>query len=200
MDSIPDKNIHDAFQTIVQNYDQLTIKVNDQDAFNKLARVEGSLVSSYSKNSKSEQYFQTIVIYYADHLIGAISFFVAKNEMRKVKNNLYERIDIVVVPKRFRGNGISKALVLLAIHYCNISFGNRIYSISCLAAHEAISRVLDGLNFRCNRGNDENFSRHSIYFDPSESQEYAKLIEENLKSAIHRINYKLHKEIGSIKS
>jgi len=199
MKTISDNNSQSILHSILKGYDQLNIKLNDEEVFNELSLTEPTLVSSFSKNSNIEQRYETLIIYYGEHLVGGISFFIAKNNMRKNKSNLYGRIDTVIAPKRFRKNGISRALILFAIHYINLTFGARLYSISCLAAHDAISRVLEGLQFSDIRNEEENFTRQSISFDTIDHENYANLIDEYLKRASHQINYKLHKLVGTIK-
>ena len=177
---------------IINEYDKLKIELDNDEVFSKVRSSEPALVSSFTSKPTIDQKLETIVITYDGCHVGGISFFTYKNEMRKNDRNLYSRIDIVVVPRLYQGLGISKMLILLAIQHLNLTYDKRMYSISCLAAHKAIEKVLEGLEFIGTQDEDKNFKRESISFDDIDYNAFKLMIDKNISSVIHKVNYNLH--------
>ncbi len=72
---------------------------------------------------------------------------VRQNRQRKQIRNAYGRIDLVIVADHARGLGLARVLVNAALVHMLEAFDQRLYSISCLAAHPAIEVILTQVGF-----------------------------------------------------
>ena len=132
-----------------------------------------------------------LCLYYKDVHLGSLSFFLEQNEMRKVLQDHFARIDIVIVEKAFRNKAVGNLLVLTVLKYLLDRWGPRIYSISSLAAHEAMVRILEEVGFEGKQGESDLFKREAILFDEADQGEFSSLIDTRLADTIQLVHYRL---------
>lgn len=110
--------------------------------------LEPSLVSCLDQ---LEPRFDTDVRFLAVYLnhqpVGVTSLIVQRNQQETTIRNAYGRIDLVIVNGAFREFRLGRMMVLAALVHMLEAFEQRLYSISCLAAHPAIEAILAGVRF-----------------------------------------------------
>ena len=79
--------------------------------------------------------------------LGVTSFLLETNAKRPAPRRKFARIDLVITHPAFRGNGIGRLLILLVVAFLLERNGEELYSISCLAAHDAVAHVLEDIRF-----------------------------------------------------
>ena len=132
-----------------------------------------------------------LCLYYKGAQIASLSFFIEKNKMKREERDHFARIDIVIVEKEFRRLGFGKLLVFTAIKYLLDRWGARIYSISCLAAHDAMAKILDDIGFHAEQRPEENFKRETISFSEVDQDEFSALVDSRLENSVQLVRYRL---------
>ena len=67
------------------------------------------------------------------------------NKIKDPGRNQLVRIDLVITDARFRELGVGRALLMCVVVHLLHHWRDKLYSISCLAAHEAIRKTLEGI-------------------------------------------------------
>ncbi len=69
----------------------------------------------------------------------------------------------MIVAPVFRGLGLGKVMVLASLVHILEAFGQRLYSISCLAAHPAIEVILSQVDFDRSVRGEKNFVHEELH-------------------------------------
>lgn len=123
--------------------------------------------------------------------LGMVSVVVIENQYKTRPANQYARIDLVIVDPNSRNLGIGRLLVLCTITYLLRTQGNRLYSISCLAAHEAMEKILKDLSFQERPGKEENFWRGELKLETIDLEILARRFAEQTSECLKRTNFRL---------
>lgn len=129
-------------------FSNLHIDLTDDAQYRRFRQIEPELVSyADDQRSGAAPRMEYMALSHCQEPAGVLSLVIQKNAMRRQSDNLFARIDIVVVAPRFRGLGFGKLLVLVALVHLLEAYEGRLYSISSLAAHPAIERILEHVGF-----------------------------------------------------
>lgn len=184
------KELHDIFKP----YPRLELRQEAGGSFTQFRAYAPQLVSCYDEQSKKALTPSLLVLYWDKMPIGALSYLIQQNSYRKSPRDHYARIDLVIVPESYEGNGLSFLLVSCAQLFFLESLPHKIYSISCLAAHPAIAHVLKSYGFQPKGQNDKNF----VEYEQVVSDENALKIKKSaIESACERaqvVHYRLRQE------
>lgn len=96
---------------------------------------------------------------------GVASLVVRTNDRRALPDNMFGRIDLVIVAPNFRGRRLGRLLTLCSIVHLLNRFGPGLYSISCLAAHVAMEKILESVAFIRSERQDSNFVHEELSLD-----------------------------------
>ena len=177
---------------LYKDFPHAELRFSEFDKFAIAHRREPHLGSSYNDDpEKGQGIFDVLCLYYKGAQVASLSFFVEKNKMKRQEPDHFARIDIVIVENEFRRLGLGKLLVFTAIKYLLDRWSARIYSISCLAAHDAMAKILDGIGFHAEQRPEENFIRATISFDEVNQDEFSALINSRLEDSIQLVRYRL---------
>ena len=94
--------------TLVVPYPRLTLRWGTQDILSQHRALEPGLVSS----AKDERRVKVVLLEYAGASLGVATFFLETNMRRAPSDNMFARVDLVIVPGSNRGRGVARALVL----------------------------------------------------------------------------------------
>jgi len=170
----------------------MKIKRGTIELLNRYRAIEPGLVSSADEDTPVEVF----VLEYNDEPLGVTSFFVQTNPYRKGNENLYARIDLVIVPKRHRGLGVARALMLCALVYLIQVYKDRLYSISCLAAHKAIEKILQDLEFKAKYAEEKNYVQEELEVTRSSCERLLLRFNHEAETALKALNYRFRQEQG----
>ena len=177
---------------LYKDFPHAELRFSEFDKFAQAHRREPHLGSSYNDNPQQKNgLFDVLGLHYNGAQVASLSFFIEKNKMKRQEPNHFARIDIVIVEKEFRRLGLGKILVFTAIKYLLDRWGARIYSISCLAAHDAIAKILDDIGFHAEQRPEENFIRETISFSEIDQGEFSSLINTRIEGSIQLVKYRL---------
>ncbi len=178
---------------LYKDFPHAELRFSEFDKFATAHRREPHLGSSYNDDPQQKNgIFDVLGLHYNGAQVASLSFFIEKNKMKKRQEpDHFARIDIVIVEKEFRRLGLGKILVFTAIKYLLDRWGARIYSISCLAAHDAMAKILDDIGFHAEQRPEENFIRATISFDEVNQDEFSALINSRLEDSIQLVRYRL---------
>lgn len=188
----PDGTAKQAIDGLFERHPSLQVRYSEFDRFRATSSREPHLESSYvEREGEGKGLFDVLCLYYEEAHLGSLSFYLEENEMRKVLQDHFARIDIVIVEKAFRNKGVGNLLVLTVLKYLLDRWGPRIYSISCLAAHDAMVRILEEAGFQGEQGENESFKRETISFSEVDQADFSSLTDTRLAEAIQLVHYRL---------
>ena len=150
---------HDYVSWLLNPYPRFDLIFNDSGLPEKLKAKEPQLKGV---GEGQKEIPDSVGVAYDGELIGGVTIVSFTNLRKMEPRNVYSRIDIVVVEKRWRGLGVSNLLLLLTLIQILRSFQESVYSISSLVAHGAIEYVLRNLGFVIEMRKEELFSRCSL--------------------------------------
>lgn len=184
-----------AKKRIVEHYDAfpyLEVRYSELKTFSSALLRQPQLRSSYNdKLEAGKSIFDVLCLYHRGVHAGSLSFFLERNEMRKNEADHFGRIDIVIVETAFQRKAVGKLLVITAITYLLDRWGPIIYSLSCLAAHEAMAKILEEIGFEGEQRTNEAFIRETLSFENVNRDEFSALLNTRLAKTIQLVNYRL---------
>lgn len=176
---------------IFEPYPRLHLGRADAALFREFRAGEPGLVSLLDEAPETGR-FETLVFAHNDHPLGVLSYLIVDNPRRADRRaNRYARIDLVIVKKGVRGLGVSRVLILASLVKLLAESGERLYSISCLAAHPAIAAVLESLGFDPSPREDKGFTHEELRLEAVDRTELASRFTEQLAASLRRAHYRL---------
>lgn len=194
VDDYPGGPAKDKIAEVFKNFPSSEIRFGEYDVFGSAHAREAHLGSSYKEDTEEGKgTYDVVCLYYEDQVMGSLSFFLEKNEIRaeKGKADHFARIDIVIVEKEFRNIGVGKLLVFTTIKYLLDRWGQGIYSISCLAAHAAMAKILEQVGFESEQRASEDFRRETISFGDDGIEAFSAFIDERVSGSMQLTRYRL---------
>jgi len=167
-------------------------RMGTESEFRRFRSLESSLVSVLDHESSAPDRATFYVISAVGSEDAALASFVLEtNPRRPPESDVYGRVDLVITSDAFRSLGLAKVIVLAGIQQMMLRLGGRLYSISCLAAHVAIEKILLDLGFEGDRREERGFRHLSIRLDDERSQDMPMKIEERLNAALRVAKYRI---------
>lgn len=130
--------------------------------------------------------------------VGTVSYLVRENPHKSGKRNRFARIDLVITVERYRTLGAGRALLLCVIVHLLRSWGERLYSISCLAAHPAVEKTLENLGFESEAKENLNYVHEELKLEGRDSEALAEHFAGLADAALKKLNYNLRQRDGSL--
>ncbi len=178
-----------------QKYHELYFSLGDAATYKRLRIVESGLVSCFDdSNIYDPQKLQVMSLTKEGEVLGVTSFGIFTNSKRTESQNLYARIDLVITEKKWRGFGVARILVLSVLVYILELYRKRLYSISCLAAHEAIANILESISFTGDRRDEKGFTHETLSFEAIDPNEYFTVRKSELEDNLDKCYQKLYKK------
>lgn len=175
---------------IFESFPNLELTQGNLTAYNKFRCHEPGLVSCLD-GSEEKQEPEVLLIEGNSKPLGVLSLVVKKNKYKAYPANQYARIDLVIVNKSSRSLGIGRLLIFCAITYLLRTRGNRIYSISCLAAHKAVEKVLKDLSFQGPQEQDKNYWQGTFQLEGLDTEELTCRFVEQTSLCLKKTNFRL---------
>ena len=175
---------------LFESFPNLELTLGNLATYNRFRCHEPGLVSCLD-DSEEKQEPEVLVIEEKNKPLGVLSLVVKKNKYKAYPANQYARIDLVIVNKNSRSRGIGRLLIFCAITYLLRTRGNRIYSISCLAAHKAVEKVLKDLSFQEHQGQDKNFWQGAFQLEGLDTEELTRRFAEQTSLCLKMTNFRL---------
>jgi hypothetical protein len=170
----------------------LTLQWATQDILSQHRALEPALVSS----AKDERGVKVVLLAYAGASLGVATFFLETNTRRSSSDNVFARIDLVIVPGQRRGHGVARALVLCVLTYLAGVHADRLYSISCLAAHDAIVKILRDEGFETRAVPDQHFTHAELKVTGQNRAGLRDRLAHDAATALRTVNYRLRQTDG----
>ena len=163
-----------------------------QDILSQYRAREPGLVSSARDGSD----VKVVLLEYDGALLGIASFFLETNARRTTTANLFARVDLVIVPGSHRRRGVARALLLCVLTYLLSVHGHRLYSISCLAAHDAIVKILSDEGLRTRPVPERHFTHAELPITGQTRASVRDRIARDAARAVQTVNYRLRQGEG----
>ncbi len=145
-----------------------------------------------------EQKNEVLVFSGKNEPLGIVSFVIMENKYKPHPNNKYARIDLVIVKNNSRNLGVGRLLTLCSIIYLLKTSGEQLYSISCLAAHEAMETILKDLSFQHREVKENDFWRGELTWKGSNLEKVTCRYVECANQYLKQTNFKLQQRSGSL--
>jgi GNAT superfamily N-acetyltransferase len=128
--------------------------------------------------------------------LGALSFIITENPHRPGRRKCYGRIDLVIVDPNARGLGLGRVLIVTALSHMLLENGPELYSISCLAAHRAVAKVLREVGFDGAQRKERNFLLMQVAVDSESVDQLDARIAEATADALRKAAYRIRQQMG----
>ncbi len=192
MDTSSEPTLSRCLSDLLQPFEKLDLSLDDGSAYRQFRSKEPALVSCVDDISKSQQAcLQVLSLTYAGENVGAISLVVQSNLVKKTQNNRFGRIDLVIVDPAWRGYGLGSVLVLGGLVHLLDVWGPRLYSISSLAAHDAISSILNKLGFHGEVRSGKDFVHEERKLAGDDHRHMLADLTDAMSTALQTTNYRL---------
>lgn len=179
----------------LEPFTRINITLEDKALYQRFRCMEPSLVSCLDQIKETDdteiRYF---IVRIDNEIAGALSLVTQTNNQRRSKDNAFSRIDLVIVPDAFRRLGLGRILTHAAILYAIERVGWRLYSISCLAAHKAMEKILEEFGFTGQQREDKGFVHEELKLENMDREALRNQAEEQIQEALQRTNYKLRQQ------
>jgi len=176
----------------VRPYPQLMLRWGTQDTLSRYRAKEPGLVSS----ARDEGDVKVVLLEYAGAPQGVVSFFLETNTHRATRDDMFARIDLVIVPGSNRGHGVARALVLCVLGYLLSRCADRLYSVSCLAAHDAIEKILRDEGFVTRAVPDQQYTHAELALTGQSRNRLRDQMTGSAARALRALNYHLRQREG----
>lgn len=174
------------------------IRLGTAAKFRRFRTLEPALVSVLDHPAPDSDQAAFYLVSTLDDDDAALASFVCEtNGKRPTSSNVYGRIDLVITVPQFRSLGLAKFLVLAGILQLVLGLGPRMYSISCLAAHAAIEKILLDVGFEGDRREGQGFRHLSIRLDDENRDAIRQDIEQRLITAAKIAKYRMRQRKDS---
>ena len=182
--------MEDSLERLFEQYPKFTVEENDLDQYGRMRALEPGLVSSVPTDQTNALHI--LGLHHRGQGLGAVTFFCLDNRLRKPKGSRYGRVDLVITDPAVRGLGVGRLLVACALLRLFDRNPGCIYSVSCLAAHAAIAKVLDKIGFEHRYMPERNYSHEEYRLrTPDEECEFRRRVWDLARECVRSVNYRL---------
>lgn len=184
--------------SLMAAYPRLDLALSEEITYRRFRSIEPRLVSCLDGQVGPDRITPHILeIQYEGQPVGVVSHVVQTNARKPFPANQYGRIDLVIMDKRYRGLGLGRVLVLGALAQLIAQHHNRLYSISCLAAHGAIAKILEELNFSGEIRSDKNFKHEEFKLDGVDQSVLLETLVDKTAAAAQQANFRMRQQMGA---
>ncbi|KMP10607.1 hypothetical protein UR09_05725 [Candidatus Nitromaritima sp. SCGC AAA799-A02] len=181
---------------LFDSFPNLELSAGDLSTYKTFRCQETQLVSCLDNREKEPE---VLVLREKGEPIGTVSLAVMENPQKTSPANQYARIDLVIVIKARRKLGVGHLLILCAIIYLLRTRKDRLYSISCLAAHKAVEKVLKELSFQELKGKEkEGFLRCALNLENLDLEDLIARFVKQTSQCIQQTNFRLRQRPGTL--
>lgn len=183
---------------MLQPYPRLAIAQGDMAAYKVLRHREPALVSiTDGDHGLDQNALDALVLQHNDEPVGAVSYLVQTNKIKEPGRNQFARIDLVITDARFRELGVGRALLMCVIYHLLHHWQDKLYSISCLAAHEAIRKTLEGIGFAGQVKEGLNYVHEEMKLDQQLAATLLQEMARRAAAALKIVNYNFRQQEGA---
>ena len=177
---------------------RLRLTRGNKDVYHGLRAQVPSLVSLVDGKSAVEvAALDTLEAWDGSSALGAVSFIVQANPHRPPPQDKFGRIDIVIVPEASRGLGLGRLLLTCAALHLVQNHYTEMYSISCLAAHPAVSKTLESLSFVPNDRGSRNYVHEELRLEGLDLAALDATLSQEAELSLQRVKYGLRQRQNS---
>lgn len=178
--------------SVFEPYPALSLHAGDETVYRKFRTLEPQLHSHMDREgADSGPELRLLHVAIDREPAGAASWFLAANEHRPPPRDHYARIDLVIVPEQFRGLGLGRLVILTTLLEIVTRHADVLYSISSLAAHAAVEKVLEEAGFHGEPREDANFVHESIDLDETSLADLRASLTDATRAAAQAANYRI---------
>lgn len=194
----PDKFAKKKLSRLFAKLPASEIRYGEADKLLSAQHREPHLEGSYKGNLReANDDVEVLSLYLDGEFAACLSIFLEKNNMKNDEADHFARIDIVIVEDNFRKMGLGKLLVMTSIKYVLDRWGPKLYSLSCLAGHEAMAIILEDVGFKGEQRRNEEYKRETLSFNDVDQDEFSSFIDTRVADTIKLVRYRLRKAADS---
>ncbi len=180
------------------NHPRLGLAYGEDSIYRQFRCIEPTLVSCLDGDSGAEKRgLEVFVLREGGKPRGVLSFTVGVNKYRHTSPNKFARIDLVIVDKDCRKLGYARLLIFATLLHLLKTYGGNLYSISCLAAHKAIEKTLEKLDFSGDRREEMGFKHEELKLESLKHEDLAGKFYDMTADWLHVVNFRLRQEENS---
>ncbi len=177
--------------------DRLGLVLVDQETYKRFRCLEPSLSSCLDDLSNKAGARTFFVAAELDGVpVGVTSIVVQNNPRRQSPFTSYGRIDLVIVDPEFRSLRIGRLLVTAALLDLLDRFGSQLYSVSCLAAHPAMERILDTIGFTKSQRDKKNYVHEELKLEKIDRSAIIDQLTRGVEESLQQTRFKLRQTLG----
>ena len=169
----------------------------DTPSYSRFRAQESALVSvADHENPDAIGPLRVLVPYYKDAPLGAVSYLVSANQRRPSARNRYARIDLVIAARAHQGGGLGRLLLAGVMTHLLRTEGDMLYSITCLAAHPAIAKMLEEYGFEGQPRSDLNYTIETLKLEGVDTPALEARLAAQTGVALKRVQYMMRQSEG----
>ena len=131
---------------LFEPYEDLLLAKAGKSTYQSFRNKEPQL-KSCSDGFEGHHEEEILLLYGQGKPMGVASLAIRKNINKPRYPKIYVRLDLVIVDEKYRNLGVGRLLILCCLLLVLGTKGKYIYSISCIAAHETVEKILKELGF-----------------------------------------------------
>ena len=181
---------------IFRSYPRLKVSLGDEALYRRFRLREPSLVSCLDEqSSRSGAGLHFLVIHCNAEPAGVVSLVIQTNTQKRTARNAFARVVLVIVSETYRKLGLGRVLVISALIHLLEKFGSRLYSISCLAAHPAIEKILEQVGFQRSDRPNRSFVHEELKLADKDIDEVLETMTTSAAAAAQAANFRVRQDL-----
>lgn len=185
-------SITEILTDLFHAYPRLSFEIGDLTTYRSMRHIAPSLVSIVDgKEGEDIGEFNVLVLSAVGKAIGTVSYLAQENPHKSGKRNQYARIDLVITAVRYRTLGTGRAMLLCVILHLLQVWGRRLYSISCLAAHPAVIKTLQSINFEGEAKDNLNYIKMELKLEDRDIEAFTESLAQLADATLKKLNFNL---------
>lgn len=182
---------------LVQDGDRINLTTVSEDTYKRFRCLEPSLASCLDElKNKSHARTFFVAVEIDGQPVAVTSLVVQSNPRRSSPLTAYGRIDLVIVDSEFRSLRLGRLVVTAALLELLEKFGTQLYSVSCLAAHPAIERILDSFGFTKTLRGEKNYVHEEIKLQGDDHIQMRSNLTDALTECLQQSRFHIRQVLG----
>lgn len=175
---------------IFESAPDLVLAKADKLLYQRFRNMEPQLVSCY-EDWDGDLENEVLALYHKGRPLGMVSLEIRENLKKISPPKHYAHLDMVIVDKKYRQLGICHLLIVSSLLLVIKTWRQKLYSISCLAAHNTVEKFLKELSFADHPREGKDFWQGTLNLEENNLKELSDIYLKRAESCFLWTKYKL---------